>query len=191
MYVIKQLCSIIMKISSILALATAASAVSVSRSKQSSPASLANVTIFTPPSDYNIPRTLYPRNEELPNGDLLATWENYSPEPPLVYFPIYRSKDHGKTWKEISKVQDTANGYGLRYQPFLYYLPERVGSFKKGTLLLAGSSIPTDLSSTNIDLYASSDDGVTWKFVSHIAAGGEAEPTNGLTPVWEPFLLAQ
>ncbi|KAJ5130890.1 uncharacterized protein N7515_006929 [Penicillium bovifimosum] len=151
---------------------------------------LTDITIFTPPSDYTIPRTLYPRNAELPNGDLLTTWENYSPEPPQVYFPIYRSQDHGKTWEEISRVQDTANGYGLRYQPFLYYLPESIGSFEEGTLLLAGSSIPTDLSSTNIDLYASQDDGLSWEFVSHIAAGGEAQPVNGLTPVWEPFLLA-
>lgn len=29
----------------------------------------------------------------------------------------------------------------------------------------------------------------TWKFVSHIAHGGEAIPDNGLTPVWEPFLM--
>ncbi|KAH8427631.1 sialidase family protein [Aspergillus melleus] len=146
--------------------------------------------IFSPPENYTIPRTLYARNEQLPNGDLLATWENYSPEPPAVYFPIYRSKDHGQTWKEISRVHDTANGLGLRYQPFLYYLPERVGKYKKGTLLLAGSSIPTDLSSTQIDLYASRDSGKTWEFLSHIAAGGEAVPNNGLTPVWEPFLLA-
>jgi hypothetical protein len=150
-----------------------------------------NVVIFDPPSNYTIPRTLYARNEQLPNGDILATWENYSPEPPAVYFPIYRSSDHGETWTEISRVHDTANGLGLRYQPFLYYLPERVGRFRAGTLLLAGSSIPTDLSSTQIDLYASQDQGHTWKFVSHIAAGGEAIPNNGLTPVWEPFLLAQ
>ncbi|KAF9888158.1 hypothetical protein FE257_009153 [Aspergillus nanangensis] len=149
-----------------------------------------NTLIFTPASNYTIPRTLYPRNEQLPNGDLLATWENYSPEPPAVYFPIYRSKDSGETWKEISRVHDTANGLGLRYQPFLYSLPERVGRYNKGTLLLAGSSIPTDLSSTQIDLYASRDSGVTWEFVSHIAAGGRAEPINGLTPVWEPFLMA-
>lgn len=29
----------------------------------------------------------------------------------------------------------------------------------------------------------------TWKFLSHIAAGGKAVPNNGETPVWEPFLL--
>jgi hypothetical protein len=56
---------------------------------------------------------------------------------------------------------------------------------------MAGSAIPTDLSSTHIELYASRDSGVTWKFVSHIAAGGRAVPDNGLTPVWEPFLMAQ
>lgn len=31
--------------------------------------------------------------------------------------------------------------------------------------------------------------GKTWQFVSHIAAGGVAIPNNGLTPVWEPFLM--
>jgi hypothetical protein len=154
-------------------------------------ATFSNVTIFDPPSDYNIPRTLYARTVQLPNGDLLATWENYSPEPPLVYFPIYRSTNLGKTWSKLSTVQDTANGVGLRYQPFLYYLDEKIGSFGPGTLLLAGNSIPTDLSTTQIDLYASHDSGKTWKFVSHIASGGEAIPDNGLTPVWEPFLLAQ
>ncbi|KAJ5089629.1 Neuraminidase [Penicillium argentinense] len=151
-----------MKVLGLFVFAGAAQAAALSRAK---PQSLSNITIFSPPSDYNIPRTLYARNEQLPNGDILATWENYSPEPPLVYFPVYRSKDYGKTWKELSKVQDTANHLGLRYQPFLYYLPERIGAFKKGTLLLAGSSIPTDLSSTNIDLYASHDDGATWKFL--------------------------
>ncbi|KAJ5937645.1 hypothetical protein N7454_003987, partial [Penicillium verhagenii] len=135
------------------------------------------------------PRTLYARTIQLPNGDLLSTWENYSPEPPLVYFPIYRSTDFGKTWAAYSNVTDKVNGYGLRYQPFLYYLSESIGSFKAGTLLLAGNSIPEDLSSTHIELYASHDDGLTWSFVSHIASGGEAEPDNGLTPVWEPFLM--
>ncbi|KAL1961816.1 hypothetical protein VTN77DRAFT_1028 [Rasamsonia byssochlamydoides] len=149
-----------------------------------------NRTIFTPPSNYTDPRVLYARNVQLPNGDLLATWENYSPEPPPVYFPIYRSRDNGFSWTEIARVQDTANGYGLRYQPFLYYLPEQIGEYPAGTLLLAGNSIPTDLSSTHIDLYASRDEGLTWEFVSHIAQGGEAVPDNGLTPVWEPFLLA-
>ncbi|KAJ5815649.1 hypothetical protein N7474_007426 [Penicillium riverlandense] len=158
--------------------------------QRSQPKPLTNITIFDPPSDYNVPRTLYARNVELPNGDLLATWENYSPEPPLVYFPIYKSSDSGKTWREFSRVHDQVNDWGLRYQPFLYYLPERIGNFPAGTLLLAGNSIPTNLSYTRIDLYASHDQGLNWEFVSRVASGGEAEPDNGLTPIWEPFLLA-
>lgn len=148
--------------------------------------------LYTPPSDYTDPRVLYARTVELTHSSntLLATWENYSPEPPLVYFPIYQSTDHGATWTHISNVTDQVNGWGLRYQPFLYELPVALGGFPAGTVLLAGNSIPTDLSRTQIDLYASRDAGRTWEFVSHVAAGGEALPDNGLTPVWEPFLLA-
>ena len=148
-----------------------------------------DVTVFTPPSDYTDPGTLYARTVLLKSGTLLATWENYSPEPPLVYFPIYRSTDGGESWKEISKVQDTANHLGLRYQPFLYELEQPFGGLPAGAILLAGNSIPTLLNTTQIDLYASLDEGLTWRFISHIASGGQALPDNGLTPVWEPFLM--
>jgi hypothetical protein len=43
--------------------------------------------------------------------------------------------------------------------------------FPAGTILLAGDSIQADLSTTHIDLYASTNSGLTWTFVSHIAAG--------------------
>lgn len=115
--------------------------------------------------------------------------ENYSPEPPAVYFPIYRSQDKGLSWTPLSNVTDQVNGWGLRYQPFLYLLPQAIGALPAGTILCAGNSIPTDLSQTKLDLYASTDDGATWFFVSSFAAGGEASPTNGVTPVWEPFLM--
>lgn len=148
-----------------------------------------NNVIFDPPDNYTDPQVLYARSLELCDGTLLATWENYSPEPPLVWFPIYESTDGGVSWTEISKVTDEVNGWGLRYQPTLYQLTEPIGDFEKGTVLLSGNSIPTDLSLTQIDVYASRDSGHTWEFVSHVAAGGEALPNNGLTPVWEPFFL--
>ncbi|KAI1388520.1 glycoside hydrolase family 93 protein [Hypoxylon trugodes] len=162
------------------------------RPRTSSIKELSRVVVYTPPSTYTDPRVLYARTAQLPNDDILATWENYSPEPPPVYFrtlTIYRSSDKGATWTKISQVEDQGYGYGLRYQPFLYVLPEDFAGYKKGDVLLAGSSIPTDLSKTQLDIYASSDSGKTWKFLSHVAAGGEARPNNGLTPVWEPFLL--
>ncbi|KAJ9098059.1 hypothetical protein QFC19_006494 [Naganishia cerealis] len=125
------------------------------------------------------------------NGLILSTWENYSPEDEgLVYFPIYASSNNGKKWENYSTVHDQVNGVGLKYQPDLYELPRDIGGFKKGTILLAGNSIPRDLSTTQIDLYASTDQGKTWKFVSHVTArAGKALPNNGETPVWEPRLM--
>ncbi|RYP16759.1 hypothetical protein DL765_004936 [Monosporascus sp. GIB2] len=155
-------------------------------------ATVTALTIFSPPSNagWVDPRVLYARAVHLrSSGNLLATWENYSPEPPQVHFPIYRSSDGGASWREIGRVRDTVNGWGLRYQPFLYELPSPIGRFPAGTLLLAGNSIPTNLSKTKIDIYASTDGGVNWSFVSSVASGGEARPNNGLTPVWEPFLM--
>ncbi|KAJ3540585.1 hypothetical protein NM208_g5003 [Fusarium decemcellulare] len=150
-----------------------------------------NNVIFSPPSNagWTDPRVLYSRAIELSDGSLLATWENYSPEPPLVYFPIYKSTDGGVTWTEIGKVEDTENSWGLRYQPDLFELPIAIGKYPKGTILCSGNSIPTDLSKTKIDVYASTDGGETWEFVSSIAEGGEARPNNGLTPVWEPYMM--
>ncbi|KFY25126.1 hypothetical protein V491_01891 [Pseudogymnoascus sp. VKM F-3775] len=146
-------------------------------------------TIYVPPSDYNTPKTLYGRTVQLEDGTLLATWENYSPEPPLVYFPIYKSTDKGETWAPFSTVTDQVNGWGLRYQPDLYLLPQAIGDLPKGAIICSANSIPTDLSQTKIDVYASVDDGLTWSFVSTVASGGVALPNNGETPVWEPFMM--
>ncbi|KAF2151185.1 glycoside hydrolase family 93 protein [Myriangium duriaei CBS 260.36] len=149
-----------------------------------------NVTVFDPPADYTIPRTLYARTLQLPDGTLLSTWENYLPNNDSnPYFPIYESCDNGKTWSERSRLYDQVNHWGARYQPFLYQLPQNVGAYKKGDILLAGNFIPNDLSQTKIDIYVSSDNAKSWRFVSSVARGGEALPNNGLTPVWEPFLM--
>lgn len=175
-----------------LALAASTLASTSQRSDNSSSVPLIDYEIlYVPPSDYTDPRVLYARTVELTLSDniLLATWENYSPEPPLVYFPIWKSTDHGATWEHIGNVTDEVNDWGLRYQPFLYELPVNYAGFKAGDVLLAGNSIPTNLSNTQIDLYASRDGGYNWEFVSHVAAGGEALPNNGLTPVWEPFIM--
>ncbi|QDS75565.1 hypothetical protein FKW77_005899 [Venturia effusa] len=144
-------------------------------------------TIYTPPASYKIPRVLYARTLLTCDETLLATWEDYGPEPP--YFPIYQSQDKGHTWSEIGRVKDQTWGWGLRYQPFLYELPVDFGGYPAGTILAAGSAIPEDLSVTQLELYASTDKGRTWNFVSHVAKGGRAIPNNDETPVWEPFLM--
>lgn len=134
---------------------------------------LTNVTVFDPPNTYTVPRTLYARIMAITtdgSNTLLATWENYLPTkhpkkpcpnncPKNPYMPIFESTDGGQTWSERAKVYDQVNGWGLRYQPFLYEMTETIGDFKRGTLLLAANSIPADLSETQIDLYASTDKG--------------------------------
>lgn len=59
-----------------------------------------DVKVFVPPPNYTDPRVLYARTVLLDNGVLLATWENYSPEPPPVYFPIFRSIDG---WEDLER----------------------------------------------------------------------------------------
>ncbi len=176
----------------LLALLAAAFALVLPASGPAHAISRASRTMYTPPSTAPSPGSLYPRALRLQysgssNGTLLATFEQYSSGTPV--FPIYRSTDNGNSWTQISSISDTHNGFGMRYQPFLYELPTAVGTFPAGTILAAGNSIPSDLSSTELDLYASTDHGTSWSYVSTIAKGGEADPTNGKTPVWEPFLM--
>jgi len=152
-------------------------------------------TLYRPPEGTPEPGAMYPRVERLSadgtTGDvLLATFEHYwSGDPDNAdqpFFPVYRSTDGGRTWRKCSEIHDTQNGWGLRYQPTLFELPEDVGPWSAGTVLAAGNSIPEDLSRTRIDVYASDDHGQTWEYVSTVAEGGRAVPQTGSTPVWEP-----
>ncbi|WP_405718611.1 RICIN domain-containing protein [Streptomyces sp. NBC_01537] len=120
------------------------------------------------------------------NGTLLASFEQYSGNG----MPVYRSTDSGHTWTQISTISDQVNSWNnIQLEPVLYELPQAVGAFPAGTIIAAGDSIPTDNSATKIDMYASTDHGVTWSFVSSIATGGAAVAQNGYTPVWEPYFL--
>jgi len=120
------------------------------------------------------------------NGKIYATFEQYTHDTPV--FPIYESTDDGEHWTRVGSVCDQENGWGMRFQPFLFELPRPIGDLPAGTLLCAGNSIPQDGSKTKLDIYQSTDLGRTWCFVSSVASGGVAKPGGG-TPVWEPFLL--
>ena len=120
------------------------------------------------------------------NGELLASFEQYSGNG----MPVFRSMDSGRTWTQISTIHDLVNSWNnIQLEPNLYELPQAIGAYPAGTILAAGNSIPADNSKTKIDMYASTDGGVTWSFVSSIATGGTAIDQNGYTPVWEPYLM--
>ncbi|WP_037672611.1 RICIN domain-containing protein [Streptomyces griseus] len=175
-----------------LALIVAAATMMLPAAGRAQALSRPSQTMYTPPAGAPSPGSLYPRVLRLQhngsaNSTLLATFEQYTSGTPV--FPIYRSTDNGNSWSKLSDVADTQNGWGMRWQPELFELPTAIGDFPAGTILAAGDSVPSDRSATKIDLYASTDRGQTWSFVSNIATGGSAFDTNGQTPVWEPFFL--
>ena len=140
------------------------------------------------------PGVLYPRAIQLAysgrdNGKMYATFEHYMPETPS--FPIYESADNGATWSLVSEVTDQVNGWGMRYQPILFELPEPVGAMPAGTVLCAGLSFPDDESECRIELYQSADRCRTWTYVGTIAVGGRLSIDGSADPIWEPFFLVK
>ncbi|MBE8522420.1 RICIN domain-containing protein [Amycolatopsis sp. H6(2020)] len=120
-------------------------------------------TIFQPTAaaGYVNPGAMYARSITLhhngeANGTLVSTFEVYRSAGAPV-FPVYRSGDAGKNWTYVSQVTDTVNGYGMRWNPEIHELPAPLGTLPAGTLLVSGLSVPADLSSTEILLYASTD----------------------------------
>jgi len=151
-------------------------------------------TVFTPTAaaGYVNPGVMYARALTLQhngsaNGTMLSTFEVYTNSTP--YFPVYQSTDGGHSWSYLSRVTDTVNGFGMRWNPQIYELPAALGKLPAGTLLASGLSVPADRSSTEILLYASTDRGKSWKLLSSVAKGGPAWVNDPNTPIWEPFLL--
>jgi hypothetical protein len=146
----------------------------------------ANATIFNPTS--NKTSASYSRTETLPGNLLLATWNDFGGSSANSTLPVYRSLDSGRTWGPWGSVRSNTPGRRL-VQPHLLYLEDDFGEEDGGVLLLACNA--ADNSSTNIEVYASYDEGRTFEFASLVATGGRGNTTNGATPIWEPYLLRQ
>ncbi|MFG2955112.1 ricin-type beta-trefoil lectin domain protein [Streptomyces sp. NPDC048291] len=146
------------------------------------------------------PCVLYPKSAQLPDGRIVATFEDSETTPVGQTLPVYKSDDDGTTWSKLSDVKApaylSADSAYAKYtsnwtNPYLYVLPQSVGSLSAGTLLLASivsgddyyyeeqkaansSWTPTgdgDRKDVALALYSSSDDGATWSFRNIIAAG--------------------
>ncbi len=138
--------------------------------------------IYWPPTNLTI---LYPRLTELSDGTILAT-AGLNTSPPV--FPVFSSSDGGASWKWISNLTDQVNGLGMSAHPAIAELPWAIGDmFPAGTVLASGNS--WGINATNIDLYASTDKGHTWKFVSNVVRGSGPSTRNGNPCIWEPWIL--
>ena len=123
-----------------------------------------DVTIFAPPSSWSNKQTSYARtvllDQNSTTGDvLLASWSFHPPG--QTYAPIYQSNDSALSWNELSKVSFLVadEPASIILHGFLYELPQDVGTYPAGTVLLTANAIPANFSSTNIQIYASLDRG--------------------------------
>jgi hypothetical protein len=127
----------------------------------------------------------YPRVIRLASGKILASLTtNNGADGTGV---ISASTDGGRTFQQIATIADPAaeGGAGICCST-LYELPSAVGPLPKGSVLwanTAGYTTPPDRRSTKQRLWASQDEGRTWRFLSDIA-----ESPNQYN-AWEPSML--
>jgi hypothetical protein len=128
------------------------------------------------------------------NGRIVVTYDQLVLVNGKQVYPIYVSNDNGATWSHLTDVvpgNDFAS-LTLTSQPFLYEVPQAVGSLAAGTLLLAGNIMPADRSSTRLVIDQSTNQGASWSLRSTVDTGGPAtydpSPTSTTTSVWEPSL---
>ena len=173
------------------------------------------------------PCVLYPKSAQLPSGRIVASFENSKGDQMGQKLPVYKSDDDGTTWQKLTDLQAPAylssDPQYAKYtsnwtNPYLYVLPQNVGSLTAGTLLLASvvsgddyyykehkAADPNwtpdgdgDRKDVAIALYSSTDNGATWSFQNIIATGGwqgsrisNANTYKQSDPVWEPHLIAR
>jgi hypothetical protein len=92
---------------------------------------------------------------------------------------IFRSTDDGRTWEAVMEIA-AIEGSRERCCAALWEVPQDVGALKAGTLLFSGTF--NEGTTAAVQVYASTDEGKTWKYHSTpVKRGGT--PHHGL---WEP-----
>jgi hypothetical protein len=150
-------------------------------------AAATGAVLFAPalPQNAGYPRAIRLSHSGPANGTLLATFALGGDGAPMR-LPVYRSTDDGRTWSgPIGAVRDTQHGWSLG-APTLFELPSAAGNLPAGTVLAAGQAqVPGDFRQQALEVFASTDHGVTWHYRSSCASesGQPDTPGHGL---WEP-----
>lgn len=118
------------------------------------------------------------------NGTLLASFEVF--DKGETKFRIMKSTDKGDSWTEIAVVKETLDSSLMAaWEPCLFELPEAMGSFPEGTVILGGISLDDGCKSkTKLCIWTSTDCGNIWTETSVAdEAGGSGEG------IWEPYFV--
>lgn len=169
---------------------------------QPSPVDLYDAT--APASCNKSPCVLYPKSAQLPSGRLIAGFEDDESAVVGQTLPLFKSDDLGTTWQKLGALKPPAElsadpayaAYTSNWtNPYFYTLPQDLGALKAGTLLLADVVSGADVApnpngngnrqNVAIALYASTDEGASWRVEGIIATG----PDQAHDPVWEPYLM--
>lgn len=121
------------------------------------------------------------QQNEKDNGKLLATFEKWGGG-----YPVFESTDDALTWHYVSTVKDNLNDTFLNeWMPFLYELPEDMGKFEKGTIILAATSVYGEgVTDSTVTLYSSTDLGRSFNAFCNVDKAGGTD-----WGVWEPYLI--
>jgi hypothetical protein len=138
-----------------------------------------NATIYQP--DDASHHLTSPRTENLPNNTVLAVWND--PAQTKSTLQVFQSMNNGFSWYPYGTAKSTVSGRKL-LEPHLLFIPGPWGGDSNITLLAVNA---VDAKSTNIEIYSSYDQGVTFDFVHRVAEGGVV----GAKAVGEPFLSLQ
>ena len=143
----------------------------------------ANATVYQP--DDSTHHLTSPRTENFPNKTILAVWND--PQQTNDTISVYQSTNSGFSWYAYGTAKSNVAGRKL-LEPHIVYVE---GTFSGETNLTLLAVNAVDEKSTNIELYASWDNGATFEFVKRIAEGGPANVATGSTAVGEPSMVVQ
>lgn len=126
------------------------------------------------------------------NGRVLLAFERDG----MGGIPLYVREAGRRGWRFTENVTDQVHrgdaSWQLRWQPNLYELPRAGGPLPAGTVLLAANATGNDaqgrVSAEDLQLYASTDAGRSWRYRGSIIRGRGRPEDKDNHGVWEPNL---
>ncbi|WP_233840861.1 exo-alpha-sialidase [Dyella sp. 2HG41-7] len=157
---------------------------------QDVPPDVASGHVLTAGTGYASVVRMSQQSDARADGRLLLVFEQNG----MTGVPLYVSNDSGKTWQFMQNVVDQEHAgdkaWQLRWQPHISQMQRDSGDLKRGTLLLAANATRNDerghVVEEDLQLYASTDQGKSWRYRGSIVKGGGHPEDKDNHGVWEP-----